>query len=44
MAYSRGMAEARELRMRFSSIASLGELEDLAAGHIQRNTAQQAAV
>ena len=43
MAYSRGMAEARELRMRFSSIASLGELEDLAAGHIQRNTVLQAA-
>ena len=37
MAYSRGMAEARELRMRFSHIASLAELEDLAAGHIARN-------
>jgi nifR3 family TIM-barrel protein len=37
MAYSRGMPEARELRMRFSSIGSLGELEDIAAGHIQRN-------
>ncbi len=37
MAYSRGMAEAKELRQRFSSIASLAELEDLAAGHILRN-------
>jgi nifR3 family TIM-barrel protein len=37
MAYSRGMAEARELRMRFSHVASLMELEEIAAGHIQRN-------
>jgi len=37
MAYSRGMAEARELRMRFSHVASLAELEDIAAGHISRN-------
>ena len=37
MAYSRGMAEARELRMRFSHVASLAELEDIAAGHIERN-------
>jgi len=42
MAYSRGMAEAKELRLRFSSIASLGELEDLAAGHILRNGVQHA--
>lgn len=39
MAYSRGMPEARELRMRFSHIASLAELEDIAAGHIARNGA-----
>jgi hypothetical protein len=38
MAYSRGMAEARELRTRFSSIGSLAELEDLAAAHIERNS------
>jgi tRNA-dihydrouridine synthase B len=37
MAYSRGMPEARELRMRFSHVASLAELEDIAAGHISRN-------
>lgn len=37
MAYSRGMAEARELRMRFSHVASLAELEEIAAGHIERN-------
>ena len=37
MAYSKGMAEARELRMRFSSVASLMELEDIAAGHVERN-------
>lgn len=37
MAYSRGMAEAKELRLRFSSVASLAELEDLAAGHVFRN-------
>jgi hypothetical protein len=36
MAYSRGMAEARELRLRFSSIASLGELEDTVVGHVHR--------
>ncbi len=37
MAYSRGMPEAKELRHRFSSIASVGELEDIAAGHLTRN-------
>jgi tRNA-dihydrouridine synthase B len=44
MAYSRGMPEAKELRMRFSSIGSLAELEDLAAGHIRRNCVLQASV
>lgn len=44
MAYSRGMPEARELRMRFSLIGSLAELEDLAAGHIQRNGDSQSVV
>ena len=37
MAYSRGMPEARELRLRFASIASLRELEELIAGHLERN-------
>jgi nifR3 family TIM-barrel protein len=44
MAYSRGMAEARELRMRFSSIGCLAELEDIAAAHIARNSVSQTAV
>lgn len=44
MAYSRGMPEARDLRLRFSSIASLCELEDLAAEHIHRNSLSQAIV
>ena len=38
MAYSKGMPEARELRLRFSGIGSLMELEDIAAGHVTRNT------
>ena len=42
MAYSRGMEEARELRMRFSQVASLAELEDIAAGHILRNAGERA--
>ncbi len=37
MAYSRGMPEAKNLRLRVSSIASLAELDDLAAGHLERN-------
>jgi len=37
MAYSRGMPEAKELRHRFSSIASVGELEGIAEGHLSRN-------
>jgi tRNA-dihydrouridine synthase B len=44
MAYSRGMAEARDLRLRFSSIASLCELEDLAAAHLDRNSSLRTAV
>ncbi len=43
MAYSRGMAEARELRMRFSHISSLTELEDIASAHIQRNVTSDTA-
>ncbi len=42
MAYSRGMEEARDLRMRFSQVASLAELEDIAAGHILRNAGERA--
>ncbi len=34
MAYSRGMSQARELRLRFSHIGSLAELEDIAACHM----------
>jgi len=37
MAYSRGMPEAKHLRLRFASIASIAELEDLAAAHVTRN-------
>ena len=40
MAYSRGMPEAKHLRLRFSSVASLCELEDLAAGHCERNESE----
>ena len=36
MHYSRGMAEAKHLRARFSHIASLAELEDLAAENLAR--------
>ena len=35
MAYSRGMPGGRELRARFSQVASLTELEDLAAEHLR---------
>lgn len=37
MAYSRGFPEAKFLRSLFSSITSLGELEDIAGAHIARN-------
>ena len=32
MAYSRGMPEAKYLRLRFAHIASIAELEDIAGG------------
>ena len=36
MHYSRGMPEAKHLRARFSHIASVAELEDMAAEHLTR--------
>ncbi|MEK0445089.1 MAG: tRNA dihydrouridine synthase DusB [Verrucomicrobiota bacterium] len=39
MAYSRGMPEAKFLRLRFASVGSLQELEDLASAHLERNVA-----
>jgi nifR3 family TIM-barrel protein len=36
MAYSRGMPEARHLRLRFAHVASLAELEDIAAESLAR--------
>ncbi len=38
MAYSRGMPEARDLRLRFASVVSISELEDLVEGHLERNS------
>lgn len=40
MAYSRGMPEAKFLRLRFSRIASLAELAELAHQHLLRNPAE----
>jgi nifR3 family TIM-barrel protein len=40
MAYSRGMPEAKHLRSRFSQVASLAELEDIAAENLARATAE----
>jgi hypothetical protein len=34
MAYSRGMPEAKHLRLRFAHVASLVELEDIAAENL----------
>ena len=36
MAYSRGMPEAKHLRFRFAHVASLAELEDIAAENLSR--------
>jgi len=36
MAYSRGMPEAKQLRARFARVASLAELEDIAAQNLAR--------
>lgn len=34
MAYSRGLRRGKQLRVRFSSVASVSELEDIAAAHL----------
>jgi tRNA-dihydrouridine synthase B len=39
MHYSRGMPEAKRLRDRFARVASLAELEDIAAEHLNADTA-----
>jgi tRNA-dihydrouridine synthase B len=39
MHYSRGMPEAKRLRDRFARVASLAELEDMAAEHLSADTA-----
>jgi nifR3 family TIM-barrel protein len=44
MAYSRGMPEAKQLRFRFAHVASLAELEDIAAENLARATSVVAAV
>jgi tRNA-dihydrouridine synthase B len=41
MAYSRGMPGGRNLRMRLSAVASLPELEGIAAGHLAENEARE---
>ncbi len=40
MAYSRGMPEARHLRLRFAHVASITEIEDIAAENIARGTVE----
>jgi tRNA-dihydrouridine synthase B len=42
MAYSRGMPGGRQLRSLLSSVASLAELEDIAAGHLGDVAAREA--
>lgn len=44
MAYSRGFPDAKILRLRFSAISSLMELEDLVAGHLDRNPEMESEV
>jgi nifR3 family TIM-barrel protein len=39
MHYSRGMPEAKRLRDRFARVASVGEVEDIAAEHLNADTA-----
>ena len=41
MAYSRGMPEAKQLRARFAHVASIGELEDIAAENLEHARAGQ---
>jgi nifR3 family TIM-barrel protein len=40
MAYSRGMPEAKQLRARFAHVASIAEMEDIAAGNLVRAAAE----
>jgi tRNA-dihydrouridine synthase B len=44
MAYSKGFPEAKFLRQKFSEIVSLSELEDLIAGHMDRNSGAEIAL
>lgn len=44
MAYSRGFPDAKILRLKFSAIASLSELEDLISNHLERNLEAESAV
>jgi len=46
MAYSRGIPQGKALRTRFSTVASVAELEDIAADHLaqSRNIAETAAL
>jgi nifR3 family TIM-barrel protein len=43
MAYSRGMPEAKQLRARFAHVASIAELEDIAAANIAHASAEAVA-
>ncbi len=43
MAYSRGMPEAKQLRARFAHVASIAELEDIAAGNIAHASSEAVA-
>jgi tRNA-dihydrouridine synthase B len=37
MAYSKGFPSGKGLRLRFSQVASLGELENIAAEHLEKS-------
>ena len=43
MVYSRGMPEAKHLRFRFAHVASIAELEDIAAENLARAAAEEVA-
>jgi tRNA-dihydrouridine synthase B len=44
MAYSRGMPEAKQLRFRFAHVASIAEMEDIAAENMARAAAEAVTV